>query len=193
MSVRVQDVLRHNIAPFEVAKAVTASLWKHSFVRDTFVRNRTAFERYQKSVIGDMAKLSIKSWLEENGFTVIDWDDVRTSWRSQRKDFDIQVNNHKIEIRSSISQHDNIRSLLRNEHIIHPCNVRVKEITIQAFFADKRCGELWICGWVLQKHLNSQNNRQVITVGSRLVDFFMLSFNHTRARPMQSLLRYLRR
>jgi len=190
MSVRVRDVIRRDISPFEISKSVTASLWKHSFVRDTFVRNRSAFEKFQRSVIGDMAKLSLKSWLEERGFEVIDWDDVRTSWRSQRKDYDLRVNDHNIEVRSSISQYDNINDVLINEHIIHPCNVKIKEITIQAFFSDSRCTELWLCGWALQNDLSQF--RQVRHVG-RLVDFFMMPFTDRNARPMRTLLTYLER
>lgn len=193
MSVRLRDVIVRNISPFEITKATVASLWKHSFVRDTFVRERTAFERFQRSVIGDMAKLSIKSWLEENGFRnrVIDWDDVRISWRSQRKDFDLQVNGHNIEVRSSISEYDNIRGVLRNENIIHPCNVRVKEITIQAFYADSRCQELWISGWALRRDLENPTLRGPLRLGPRLVDFYRMPFSNRRAHPMDAVLRHL--
>jgi hypothetical protein len=190
MPVRVRNTIVRNIAPFEIVKAVAASLWKN--LGDTFIRNRTTFEKFQRSAIGDMAKLSIKSWLEENDFRVIDWDDVRTSWRSQQKRFDLQVNNHNIEIRSSISKYATINDVLQNECIIHPFDVRVKEITIQAFFADSRCAELWICGWALQNDLSNRSLKQVRRVpGGRLADFFMMPFSHRRAQTMASLLRFL--
>jgi len=192
MAVRVNNVVQRSIAPFEIAKGVIASLWKSSFMQDTFVRGREVFEKYQRSVIGDLAKLSVKNWLEEQGFGVTDWDDVRNSWRSQRKDYDLQVNNHNIEIRSSISQYVNIRDVLRNEHIIHPCNVRVKEVTIQAFFANKNCDELWIVSWALKRHLENGNLRSPRRIGPRLVDFYLMPFTHRNARPMNALLRFLR-
>lgn len=193
MSVKVRDVIERNIAPFEIAKATVSTIFKGPFIRDTFVRDRTTFGRSQRSIIGDMAKLSVKSWLEENGFEVTDWDDIRTSWRSQRKTYDLQINNHNIEVRSSISQYDNVSSVLANEHIIHPYNVKVKEITIQAFFANNRCAELWICGWALKKDLSNNSLKGPVSIKGRLVDFFRLPFNCRQARTMNALLRYLRR
>lgn len=187
MSVRPSSIVRRDISPFEISKAIMAVMWKGDYLGGTFVRQRTTFERYQRSVIGDMAKLSVKSWLEENGLEVIDWDDVRTSWRSQRKQFDLQVNGHNIEVRSSISNYRTIRETIRNENIIHPCNVRAKEITIQTFFANKRCSELLICGWTRQRHLENSNLRSPVRVGPRLVDFYFMPFSHRNARPMTSL------
>ncbi|MGB3479836.1 MAG: hypothetical protein WBB67_11830 [bacterium] len=192
MAVRTRDVITRDIQPFEIAKAVGASFWKSSFVRDTFIRNRTQFEKYQRSVIGDMAKLSIKSWFREVGFEATDWDDIRNSWRSQRKTYDLLVNNHNIEIRSSISKYDAIAQVLRNESIIHPCNVNVKEITVQAFFSDERCAVLWICGWALGSNLGDPSLRGPIWRSRRPSYFYRMPFNHSHAQTMTALLRYLR-
>lgn len=193
MSVRPTQVVRVPVQPFFVAKAVIASLWKSGFMGDTFVRNRTAFEKYQRSVVGDLAKLCLKSWLETQALDVIDWDDVRPSWRSQRKKFDIQSNGHDIEVRSSISQYPNVADTLANENILHPANIRVKEVTVQVFFADSDCREAWLFGWAERDHLQDPALRSPRRVGPRLVDFYLMPFDHAHARPMRELVTYLRR
>lgn len=191
MSVSSQDVVVRQVRPFAVAKAVAASLWKSAFIKDTFVRDRRVFEKYQRSVIGDMAKATVKEWLEENNFSVVDWDDVRTSWRSYRKPYDLQVNAHNIEVRCSISKYPNIPSLIQNEHIIYPSNVRVKEIVIQVFFSEPSCSELWLCGWTWGKILGSPSLKQYRRVAGRNTPFYLMPFNHKDAHPMADLLQYL--
>jgi len=193
MSVRMNQVIRQSITPFEITKATVASLWKSGFMGDTFVRGRAQFEKFQRSVVGDLAKLSLKKWFEQNGLQVTDWDDVRNSWRSHRKPYDLSVNGHSIEVRSSISQHRTIGETLRSESIIHPCNVRVKEITVQVFFGNPSCEEAWLCGWALRADLESRRFRSVRRVGPRLVDFFLIPFNNRAARPMSRLVSHLRR
>jgi len=191
MVVNSADVITRQIKPFFIGKAVVASLWKSGFMGDTFVRGRQQFEKYKRSLIGDLAKLAVKEWLEENGFTVTDYDDVRTGWRSSRKPYDLQVNNHDIEVRSSIAGQPKLQWILRNENIIHPCNVRVKEVTIQAFFRDGSCDMVWLCGWALRRRLGNNRYRQVRNIGGRLTDFYLMPFSDTNARPMSSLLSYL--
>jgi len=138
-----------------------------------------------------MAKLLVKSWLEENDCEVIDWDDERENWRTQRKPYDLSVNEHQIEVRSSFSKHTRIRQLLAEEHIIHPCNVNVKEITVQVFWKNKRCDGAWLCGWAEREHLEDDSLVGVRRVGGRLVDFYMMPFNHPNAMTMNRLLNYL--
>jgi hypothetical protein len=191
MSVTTTDVIAINPAPFIVAKATVASIMKGAFIRDTFVRDRQVFNKIQRSLQGDMAKLCVASWLRSQGFQVIDWDDVRTSWRSQRKSYDLEVNGHALEIKSSIATVPQIIQVITNEHIIHPCNVRVKEVTIQTFFDSSLCSEVWVCGWVRQVDLENQNRKQVMRIGRRLVDFYMVPFNDIAAEPMINLLNYL--
>jgi len=158
MTVKANDIVSGSVEAFEIAKAVAASFQKHFFIKDTFVRGRDPFGRYQTSVIGDMAKLLVKGWLEENGFEkkVIDWDDVRESWKSQAKPYDLCVNKHHIEVRSSISKYKDIGKLLSRENIIHPTDVKLKEITVQVFWRDKRCSEAWLCGWAKRIHLGKK-------------------------------------
>jgi hypothetical protein len=174
MVVNITDVVTRQIKPFFIGKAVVASLWKSGFMGDTFVRGRQQFEKYKSSLIGDMAKLAVKEWLEENGFTVI-----------------LQVNNHDIEVRSSIASQSNLQWVLQNENIIHPCDVNVKQITIQAFFRDGSCDVVWLCGWALKRDLENDQYRQIRRVGGRLTDFYLMPFSDVNARPMSGLLSYL--
>lgn len=191
MPVTVQDVIVRKVQPFAVAKAVAASLWKCAFIGDTFVRNRSVFEKYQRSIIGDIAKATVKEWLEENGFSVTDWDDERKSWRNSRKPYDLRVNQHSIEVRCSISQYSSLAQLIQREHIIHPCNVRVKEVVVQTFFADASCSELWLCAWTLGQHLGKQNLVQIRKVAGRNTRFYMMPFSDQNANRMVDLLSYL--
>jgi len=194
MVVSIQDVIIRRIGPFIIGKAVMASFLKSMFIQDTFIRDRTRFDRYKSSYIGDLAKLAVKEWLEEQGFDVVDYDDVRTdNWRSQRKPYDLQVNNHNIEVRSSIASRPSLQWVINNEHIIHPCNVRVKEITIQAFFRDRSCSEVWLCAWTLRKYLENDRYKTIRYVGGRPVDFYMMPFNDAHAFPMRQLISYLQR
>jgi len=185
------DVVTIHPAPFVVAKATVASLWKSAFMGDTFVRDRQVFERFQRSVIGDLAKLCVLSWLRDQNIDAHDWDDTRSSWRSQRKSYDLEANGHSIEVRSSIAATPSLNHILTNDHIIHPCNVRVKEITVQVFFSSPACDTAWICGWVRQSDLEVPARRQVRRVGRRLVDFYLVPFNDAAARPMSDLIAYL--
>jgi len=191
MAVTSADVVIVHPPPFVVAKATIASLWKSAFIRDTFVRERRVFEKFQRSVVGDLAKLCVLLWLNEQGIDAQDWDDTRTSWRSQRKSYDLQANGHMLEVRSSIAETPSLSHVLSNEHIIHPCNIRVKEVTIQVFFSSPACDTSWICGWVGQPDLETSARRQVRRIGRRLVDFYMVPFGDVAARPMNDLLQYL--
>lgn len=188
MPVNIGDVIIVNPPPFIVAKATIASLLKGGFIGDTFVRERRVFERVQRSIVGDMAKLCVASWLGAHGFDVNDWDDIRRSWKSQRKEYDLEVNGHAIEVRSSVAEMPQMNHVLSNEHIIHPCNVRVKELTVQVFFNSPECTEAWLCGWARQQDLEDPARRQVRRVGRRLVDFYMIPFTDAHAYPMANLL-----
>ena len=187
MAVRVRDVITVNPPPFIVAKATVASIMKGAFIRDTFVRDRQVFNRIQRSLQGDMAKLCVAYWLRGQNLDVTDWDDVRTSWRSQRKSYDLEVNRHALEIKSSIASVPQINQVIADENIIHPCNVRVKELTVQVFFNSPECTEAWLCGWARQQDLENPARRQVRRVGRRLVDFYMIPFNDAAAEPLANL------
>jgi len=130
-------------------------------------------------------------WLEARGLVPTDWDDVRTSWRSQRKTFDLQVNEHNIEVRSSRASRRNVAEVLAREHIIHPHGVRVKEVTVQVFFPDSACSEVWLCGWALGDDLADDALRSPRRIGTRLVDFYLMPFDNDRARPMSELVAWL--
>jgi len=146
MPVNARQVIHIPIQPFFVGKATIASFWKCGFMGDTFVRGRNAFEKFQRSLVGDMAKLSLKFWLESQGLNVTDWDDVRTSWRTARKQFDLEVQGHPVEVRSSIAQNNNVAEVIRQENIIQPYRVRPKEIIVQVFLSDNTCREAWLAG-----------------------------------------------
>jgi hypothetical protein len=191
MVVKSKDVITWQIKPFFIGKAVVASLWKSGFIGDTFVRGRKQFDKYKSSFIGDLAKLAVKEWLEENGYKTIDYDDERTGWKSSRKPYDLHVNNHSIEVRSSIARKANLNWVLQNEHIIHPCDVKVKEITIQVFFKDEGCDEVWLCGWAFKNNLENRKYRKVKKIGRRYASFYMMPFSDVNARPLNDLLNYL--
>jgi len=192
MSVNSRQVIRIPIQPFFIGKATVASFWKCGFMGDTFVRGRRTFEKFQRSFVGDLAKLACKFWLESQGFDVTDWDDERDNWRSARKQFDLQVCEISIEVRSSIAKYQSVSKILRNEHIIHPCNVNVKDVTVQVFFPDASCHEALLCGWAHAKDLESDNYRQARRVGPRLADFYMMSFDAANANPMSDLVGFVR-
>jgi hypothetical protein len=187
MPVTTRQVVVVPIPPAWLARSVFTSLLKCDFMGDTFVRNRRTIEKYERSVMGDVAKLAVKWWLESRGCSVTDWDDVRTSWRSQIKTFDLQVNGHNIEVRSSVASVGAIREVLRREHIIHPCGVRVKELNVQVFFPDATCTVAWLCGWARQADLDQPALRSPRRIGPRLVDFLLMPFGHRNASPMARL------
>jgi len=191
MPVSSRQVIRVPVQPFFIGKAVLASLWKCGFMGDTFVRGRNEFEKFQRSLIGDMAKLSLKFWLESKGLKVIDWDDVRTSWQSSRKKFDLDVQGENVEVRSSIAKSNNVSEILRTEHIIHPCDVKPKEITVQIFFPNSACQEVWLTGWASATDLAVKKYKKIRRVGPRIVDFYMMGFNDANAMPMSELVRTL--
>jgi len=191
MPVTIADVVTIHPAPFVVAKATIASLWKSAFMGDTFIRDRQVFEKFQRSVIGDFAKLCVFFWLRDQNVDAQDWDDTRRSWRSQRKSYDLEANGHALEVRSSIAETPSLSHIIANEHIIHPCNVKAKEITVQVFFPSLACDTAWICGWVRQADLETPSRRQVRRIGRRLVDFYLVPFSDVAARPMSDLVVYL--
>jgi len=191
MPVTPGDVVTVHPAPFVIAKATIASLWKSAFMGDTFVRDRRVFEKFQRSVTGDLAKLCVLFWLRDQNVAAQDWDDTRRSWRSQRKSYDLEANGHALEVRSSIAEIPSLNHIIANEHIIHPCNVRVKEITVQVFFSSPACDTAWICGWVRQADLEAPSRRQIRRIGRRLVDFYLVPFSDAAARPMSDLIAYL--
>jgi len=191
MPVSSRQVIRVPVQPFFIGKAVLASFWKCGFMGDTFVRGRNAFEKFQRSLVGDMGKLSLKFWLESQGLNVIDWDDVRTSWRSARKQFDLEVEGHQVEVRSSVAGNTNVAEVIREEHIIQPYRVRAKEITVQVFFPDNTCHEAWLAGWAYGTDLAVERYKEIRRIGPRLVDFYMMGFGDANARPMSELVRTL--
>lgn len=191
MPVTPNDVVIIQTNQFINARATIVSLWKSGFIGDTFVRGRSTLEKFERSFAGDVAKLCLKLWLESKGLTVIDWDDVRTSWRTQKKDFDLQVNNHNIEIRSSFAENLSISDIIQNKNIIQPCNVRTKEITVQVYFPSPVSQEVLLCGWTLKNDLENPALRSPRRVGQRLVDFYLMPFSHPGARPMADLITHL--
>jgi hypothetical protein len=192
MAVLHKQAIKRNINPFDVAKAVGAAISKSFFVKDTFVRNRKNFEKYQRLVKGDMAKLAVKNWLEEKGFVVLDWDDTRKDdWKSQKKEYDLQVNGHNIEVRSSMPKGKSIKTLMTQEHIILPSNVKAKEVNVQVFFSDDSCTSIWIAGWAKKDDLQKNKYKKPRKVGPVLVDFYLMPFSDPNARSMQQLLSYL--
>lgn len=189
MVVVAKDVICRTSTPFIIGKATIASLWKSGFMGDTFVRNRSTFEKYQHSFVGDLAKLIVKHWLEENDLEVTDYDDVREdNWKSSRKPFDLQVKKRSLEIKSSIAKKPDIGWVLKNENIIQPSKLKAKEITVQVFFRDSMCDIAWLFGWTLEKHLTQKNYKTIRYVGKRPVDFFLMPFDDPNVYPMMKLL-----
>jgi len=192
MTVRASQVVKVQIFPFFIGKAAIASFIKSSHMQDTFKRGRSDFEKYLKSFIGDLAKNAVKWWLETNGFEVLDWDDIRRSWRSSRKNYDLEVNNYKIEVKSSIVNTDNLSQALRNNNIIHPTYTKMKDITVQVFFPDTRCIEAWICAWVKKEDFDDPRFISPRRINNRNVPFYLMPFSDEKARPMRELIDYLR-
>ncbi len=192
MPVNVRNVIQWSVKRADVREAERVSALKHP-INDTFIRGRGLREKYEASRMGDIAKISFKQYLLTKGLPVIDWDDpgVRPNWQTQRKRFDLQVNNHNIEVRSSISQYDNIADVLLNEHIIHPPRVNFKEINIQVFFTNARLTELWFFGWALGIDMNHQRNFTVRYQGNRKIPFYMMRFDDNNAQTIAQLISFL--
>jgi hypothetical protein len=193
MVVTRSDIVTRTAGPLQIAKATYASFEKSSFMGDTFVRDRNAFKKFGNSIVGDIAKLAVKEWLEAEGLVVKDWDDERTdNWRSQKKLYDLQVKNHNIEVRSSVSKDGTIRNTLRNEHIISPADVRTKEVNVQVFFDNRAGRKIWIFGWAKGSQLRKKKYLGVRRVGPRLADFYMMPFTDPQAFPPKKLITFLR-
>lgn len=190
MSVNESQIIRIPITRAIRTKADFTSRSKAPHTQDTFVRDRSESQKRESTLEGDIGKLALKHWIESQGFAVTDWDDVRRNgWTSQQKIFDLQVNDHNIEARSSIEIDKTIPFILKRRTIIHPCNVNVKEITVQIYFLNKQFKEALLCGWATEVDL--VNFKSPIKMGNKLVDFFRIPFGLEEARPMSELIPFL--
>lgn len=179
-----------------IVRAAIASQLKMPSIGDTFLRRSFEFERYRSSMIGDIAKLAAKEWLEHHRFAVTDWDDVRTSWRSSRKLFDLQINNCAIEIASSIELLGNISrkrglsQILAEKHIIQPIRRTRKDIVLQAYFISDNNPSVHLMGWVEWDNLIPY--RAIRHIAGRPRDFCLVPFSENVVRPMTDLIAVLR-
>jgi hypothetical protein len=190
MPVTINDVLILNVLTQDKRNAHRLSMRKFQHISDTFERFRTPPQRFIRSKQGDIAKLTVKRYLENQGLPVTDWDTIRTNWRTSRKPYDLLVNDHNIEVRSSISKYLTIQEVINEEHIIHPPRVNFKEVNLQVFFPDTNCNTLWVFGWALGSNISNRRYFTYRHLGYP-VPFHMMPFSDTNARTMNQLLTYL--
>lgn len=196
MPVTLTDVITVHPRLTDIVRAAIVSQLKMPSIGDTFLQRNSEFVRYRSSMIGDIAKLSVKAWLERYGFTVTDWDDVRTSWRSSRKLFDLRVNGCAIEIASSIEHLGNISrrralsQIITEKHIIQPVRQTRKDIVLQAYFISDDNPSVHIMGWVTWDNLTSYQTIRYIAGRPR--DFWLVPFGETVVRTPTDLITVLR-
>jgi hypothetical protein len=170
-----------------ITRAAILSQLKMSTITDTFLKRDSEFARYRSSMIGDIAKLCAKEWLERQHFEVTDWDDVRSSWRSSRKRFDLEVNACKIEIASSIEQLDHLNKntalsqILQEKSIIQPVRRTVKDVVLQVYFISDSNPIVHLMGWCRWEDM--QQYQTIRYIAGRPRDFWLMPFGSTEARP----------
>ncbi len=178
-----------------ITRAAILSQLKMSTITDTFLQRDTEFARYRSSMIGDIAKLCAKQWLENQGFEVTDWDDVRSSWRSSRKRFDLEVNACKIEIASSIEQLDHLSrraaltQILQEKSIIQPVRRTVKDVVLQIYFISDSNPKVHLMGWCQWGDMQQYQTIRYIAGHPR--DFWLIPFNAQEAHPTADLVDFL--
>ena len=188
--ITVRPRLRHYI------RAAIVSQLKMPTITDTFLQRDSEFKRYRSSMIGDIAKLGVKTWLERQRFTVTDWDDVRPNWRSSRKPYDLNVNNCTIEIASSIVSLDNLGRaaalgvILNEKHVIQPIRRTRKDIVLQVYYISDINPAVHIMGWVYWDDLTPHTTIRYIAGHPR--DFWMVRFNERIVHTPNELIEILR-
>lgn len=178
-----------------IIRAAILSHLKLSTISDTFLQRDSEFARYRSSMYGDIAKLCAKLWLERHGFTVTDWDDVRTNWRSSRKQFDLKVNDCRIEIASSIEVLDNLETraalskVLNEKSIIQPVRKTPKDVILQIYYLSDSNPQVNIMGWAEWDDLSQYQTIRYIAGHPR--DFWLMPFSAPEARPPQDIISFL--
>ena len=196
MPVALRDIISIRPRLRDYIRAAIVSQLKLPTITGTFLRRDSEFERYRSSMIGDIAKLAVKTWLEQRGFTVIDWDDVRRNWRSSRKPYDLSVNNCTIEIASSIEILDNLgrasalNLILREKHIIQPIRRTRKDIVLQTYYISDINPAVHIMGWSYWDDLTPYRTIRYIAGHPR--DFWMVPFNERIVHAPSELVDVLR-
>jgi len=179
-----------------IIRAAILSQLKMSTITDTFLRRDSEFIRYRSSMIGDIAKLCAKEWLERQGFEVTDWDDVRMNWRSSRKKFDLEVNKCKIEIASSIEAIDELArnvaltQVLQNKSIIQPVRKTEKDLVLQIYFVSDVHPDVYLMGWCRWGDMPPYKTIRYIAGHPR--DFWLIPFSSPEAHPPIDLVSFLR-
>ena len=193
----VEDVIHVRPSLTTIVRAAILSQLKMSTITDTFLQRNGEFARYRSSMIGDVARLCAKGWLEVEGFAVIDWDDVRTSWRSNRKRFDLEVNKCRIEVASSIEILDDqdtntaLNQIIEQRSIIQPVRRTEKDIVLQAYYISDIDPIVYIMGWTLWSEIAQYQS--IRYVGGYPRDFWLMPFNRPEARPPRDLVDFLQR
>ena len=178
-----------------IIRAAILSQLKMSTITDTFLRRDSEFIRYRSSMIGDIAKLCAKEWLERQGFEVTDWDDVRMNWRSSRKKFDLEVNKCKIEIASSIEVLDDLArnaaltQILQNKSIIQPVRKTEKDVVLQIYFVSDADPDVYLMGWCRWEDMPPYKTIRYIAGHPR--DFWLIPFSSPEAHPPIDLVAFL--
>lgn len=187
MSVTVSDVVQVPITFVEMQNAARLTFLKVRTIGDTFEQRSSAADRFPSSMIGDAAKLAVRRWLTDQGLTVTDWDDVRTSWRSSRKPYDLKVDDASIEVASSVlfdrdlDPKPDLNWVIENEHIIQPVRKTQKDYIVQVHFIAPDDLNAYITGWTTWDDLCVEENMTVRRVAGRLCDFYMLPFDSPSA------------
>lgn len=192
MPVNLGDIISITPSLNDYIRAAIVSQLKMPNITDTFLQRDSEFARYRSSMIGDIAKLGVKTWLEGNGFTVTDWDDVRTSWRSSRKLYDLRVNNCAIEIASSILvsiSRNPLAVILSEKHIIQPIRRTRKDIVLQIYFTSNLSQIVHIMGWVYWDDLAS--HQTIRRINGHPIDFWMVPFNDETVHAPNELINVL--
>jgi hypothetical protein len=196
MPITLGDIITVRPRQSDYIRAAIHTHLKIGSITDTFLQRDSDFERYRSTMIGDIAKFGVKSWLERQGFAITDWDSVRTSWRSSRKLYDLLVNNCKIEIASSIEDFNNmgtnaaLNRVLNEKHIIQPIRRTRKDIVLQVFFISDRNPAVHIMGWANWDDL--EQYRTIRYVVGRPRDFWMVPFNESIVHTPSELVTVLR-
>lgn len=113
---------------------------KINFTVNTW-QKRTKLQILSDFWVGDLAKIVVKNYLQENGLLVTDYDSIRTDNFKLADQFDLKVNDLEIEIKSSIEKYSkdltliiNKRRIIDNKHLSHE---NQSNIVIQVFFVPK--------------------------------------------------------
>ena len=123
-----------------IKKAINLSLQKVENTINSW-QKRNKLQILSDFLLGDIAKLCYKNFLEANNIVVIDYDQIRNDKFKNPDKFDLKINVIELEIKSSLEKYTiDLSTIVNKRRIIdnkNSCHEREHDIVCQVFFVPK--------------------------------------------------------